>query len=147
MKLRKLFLFIVVISIFALVLGACGAPKTPDVQEPSKPSEPAEPSKPAEPSEPSTGDGERAVWDWNEELGANAAIVLQMVVKNVDEAFEAGAITELEADYLLYLQFVEDKFPRGGDVSLSDVVWDMAGSGFAVPDGWDGPIILKAPRP
>lgn len=147
MKLRKLFLFIVVISIFALVLGACGAPKAPEVDKPSEPSEPSTPVEPSEPGTPGTGDGERAVFDWVEKYGENAGMILQMVVGPVDEAVEAGAITELEADYLLYLSIEKSEWPRGSSPSLSDVVWDMKGHGYSVPDGWDGPIYLKAPRP
>ena len=70
-----------------------------------------------------------------------------MVVANADKSFAQGNITELEADWLLYKAIVESAWPRGSSPSFSDIIFAPKTFGYNVPADWNGPIILKAPRP
>ncbi len=145
MKLKKLFLFIALIAMFGLVLSGCilTAPEAPEVQEPSE--EPAAPAEPAEPGE-AVGDDEREFVDW--ETMENGAMFLAMLVPKADEAIEKGLATELQADYILHNAIALGTWPRGSSPGYSDVIYAPATYGYdKVPENWDGPKYISAPRP
>ncbi len=151
MKMNKFLIVLLALAlVFSLALVGCNGDEEPE--EPNGTDEPGgeepggETDEPGEVEEPEVDEDGRAFVNW--ETMENGAMFLAMLVPKADDAIAKGLVTELQADYILHNAIALGTWPRGSSPGYSDVIYAPATYGYdKVPENWDGPKYISAPRP